>query len=53
MEITNTIIEKHGLKVEEYESIKKLLKRNPNLLELGIFLQCGMSIALINLQDCI
>ncbi len=37
MEITNTIIEKHGLKKEEYESIKKLLKRNPNLLELGIF----------------
>ena len=37
MEITSTIIEKHGLKKEEYESIKKLLKRNPNLLELGIF----------------
>ena len=37
MEITNNIIEKHGLKKEEYESIKKLLKRNPNLLELGIF----------------
>ena len=37
MEITNTIIEKHGLKIEEYENIKKLLKRNPNLLELGIF----------------
>ena len=37
MEITDTIIEKHGLKKEEYESIKKLLKRKPNLLELGIF----------------
>ena len=37
MEITNTLIEKHGLKKEEYESIKKLLNRNPNLLELGIF----------------
>ncbi len=37
MEITNTIIEKHGLKKEEYENIKKHLKRNPNLLELGIF----------------
>ncbi len=37
MKITNSIIEKHGLKKEEYESIKKLLNRNPNLLELGIF----------------
>ena len=37
MEITDIIIEKHGLKKEEYESIKKLLQRNPNLLELGIF----------------
>ena len=37
MEITNTIIEKHGLKIEEYKNIKKLLNRNPNLLELGIF----------------
>ncbi len=37
MEINNKIIEKHGLKLDEYESIKKLLKRNPNLLELGIF----------------
>ncbi len=37
MEITNKIVEKHGLNQEEYESIKKLLKRNPNLLELGIF----------------
>ncbi len=37
MKINNQIIEKHGLKLEEYESIKKLLKREPNLLELGIF----------------
>ena len=37
MEITEKIIEKHGLKIEEYKKIKKLLKRNPNLLELGIF----------------
>ena len=37
MKITNQIIEKHGLKSEEYENIKKLLKREPNLLELGIF----------------
>ncbi len=37
MKITKKIIEKHGLKLEEFENIKKLMKRNPNLLELGIF----------------
>ena len=37
MEITNQIIESHGLKLEEYNSIEKLLNRKPNLLELGIF----------------
>ena len=37
MKITNTIVEKHGLKLEEYSKIKELLKREPNLLELGIF----------------
>ena len=37
MEITDKLIEKHGLKIEEFKNIKKLLKRNPNLLELGIF----------------
>ncbi len=37
MEINNQTIEKHGLKLEEYELIKKFLKREPNLLELGIF----------------
>ena len=37
MEITEKIIQKHGLKKEEYQSIQKLMKRNPNLLELGIF----------------
>ena len=37
MKITNKIIENHGLKLEEYENIKKLLKREPNFLELGIF----------------
>ena len=37
MEITNKKIEKHGLKIEEYKQIQKLLKRDPNLLELGIF----------------
>jgi phosphoribosylformylglycinamidine synthase II len=37
MIINNHIVEKHGLKKEEFENIKKLLKREPNLLELGIF----------------
>ena len=37
MKITNQIIVKHGLKLEEFEKIKKLIKREPNLLELGIF----------------
>ena len=37
MKITSQIIEKHGLKIEEFQNIKKLLKREPNFLELGIF----------------
>ena len=37
MEITDQVVERHGLKPEEYENIKKLLKREPNFLELGIF----------------
>ena len=37
MKITDQIVEKHGLKKEEFEKIKNLLKREPNLLELGIF----------------
>ena len=36
-EITDKIIESHGLKIEEYKSIKKLIERDPNFLELGIF----------------
>ena len=37
MKISDKIVEKHGLSLEEYRKIQKLLKRNPNLLELGIF----------------
>ncbi len=37
MQITDKIIENHGLTKDEYKNIQKLLKRNPNLLELGIF----------------
>ena len=37
MKITDKIIKKHGLKSEEFKSIKTLLKREPNILELGVF----------------
>ena len=37
MKITNAVVEKHGLKPEEYSRIKELLRKDPNLLELGIF----------------
>jgi phosphoribosylformylglycinamidine synthase II len=37
MKITDVIVEKHGLKPDEYVKIKELLSREPNLLELGIF----------------
>ncbi|MBA1339028.1 MAG: phosphoribosylformylglycinamidine synthase [Pelagibacterales bacterium] len=37
MTITDQVVEKHGLKLEEYSKIKKLMQREPNLLELGIF----------------
>jgi|TARA_B110000967_G_scaffold162532_1_gene169098 phosphoribosylformylglycinamidine synthase II len=37
MKITSTVVEKHGLKTQEYSKIKELLGRTPNLLELGVF----------------
>ena len=37
MKITDHIVEKHGLSLNEYKEIKRLLDREPNLLELGIF----------------
>ncbi len=37
MKITDEIVAKHGLKKNEFSKIKTLLKRDPNLLELGIF----------------
>ncbi len=37
MKISSNIINKHGIKPEEYKKIIKLIKREPNLLELGIF----------------
>ena len=35
--ISKSIIEEHGLNVEEYKKILKILGRTPNILELGIF----------------
>ncbi len=37
MEISEQIIKKHGLTSKEFEKIKILLNRTPNLLELGLF----------------
>jgi len=37
MQITEKMIENHGIKQDEYKKIVKLLNRVPNLLELGIF----------------
>ncbi len=37
MKITEEIIKKHGLNDKEFKKIQKLLGRNPNFLELGIF----------------
>ena len=37
MKISDEIINKHGLTLLEYKNIQKLLKRDPNFLELGIF----------------
>lgn len=36
-DVTDTIVAQHGLTSEEFEQIKKILGRLPNLLELGIF----------------
>ena len=37
MEINEKIAVEHGLKAEEYKKICELLKRVPNITELGIF----------------
>ena len=36
-EIDNKIIEEHGLSLDEYDKILKILGRDPNYIELGIF----------------
>ena len=35
--IDTAVLERHGIKPDEYERIQKLLEREPNLLELGLF----------------
>ena len=45
MEITEDLILLHGLKLDEFSKNKKSLNREPNLLELEFFQQCGMSTA--------
>jgi phosphoribosylformylglycinamidine synthase subunit PurL len=35
--IDNAVLERHGLKPDEYERIQQMLGREPNLLELGLF----------------
>ena len=35
--ITPEIVEQHGLTPDEYEKIKELMGREPNLTELGVF----------------
>ena len=37
MKINSEIIKKHGITIKEYEKITKLIAKDPNLLELGIF----------------
>ena len=37
MKITPEIIKEHGLNQKEYTKITKLMGKDPNLLELGIF----------------
>ena len=48
MKITEDLILSHGLKLDEFSKKKNLLNREPNLLELRIFQQCGMSTAHTN-----
>ena len=35
--ITPEVVQQHNLTVDEYEKIKLILEREPNLTELGVF----------------
>ena len=37
MKITPEMVDKHGIKPEEYKKIINLIGKEPNILELGIF----------------
>ena len=37
MTLTSDLIEKHGITNDEYQKIVKLINKEPNVLELGIF----------------
>src|SRR3989338_4173533 len=56
MQITKDIISQHGLTDDEYQRILKALRREPNLLELGIFSvmwseHCSYKSSKINLKN--
>ena len=53
MTVNEKVAIDHGLKADEYKKICDLLKEHLILLSLEFFLQCGMSIVLINHQDFI
>ena len=51
MDVNEQIAIDHGLKSDEYKKICQLLKRTPNITELGIFPLCGMNIVHISRHD--
>ena len=42
MKVDQKVAIEHGLKKEEFDKICELLKRVPNIVELGIFSDCTM-----------
>jgi phosphoribosylformylglycinamidine (FGAM) synthase-like enzyme len=48
--VTPELVKQHGLTPEEFERIKKILGREPNFTELGIFSVCGASTARTKIQ---
>ena len=50
MKITSAIVDKHGIKPNEYKKIINLIGKEPNLLELGIFSAMWNDTVHINLQ---
>ena len=53
MLVNEKVAIEHGLKADEYKKICELLKRTPNLTELGIFSAMWNEHCLINLLDFI